>query len=66
LFAHREDKGGAGGAQHEEVRDALLKQIEIKDQVKMAQKQKDSQFESLAIQQAIREQVPPSARNKQP
>ena len=66
LFAHREDTGGAGGAQHEEVRDALLKQIEIKDQVKMAQKQKDSQFESLAIQQAIREQVPPSARNKQP
>jgi len=56
LFAHRLEKGDTGNVSHDEVRDALLKQIEIKDKLKIAQKQKDSQFESLAIQQANREQ----------
>jgi len=56
LFAHRLEKGSTGNVTHDEVRDALLKQIEIKDKLKVAQKQKDSQFESLAIQQAVREQ----------
>jgi hypothetical protein len=56
LFAHRVEGAAAGNVSHEEVRDALLQQIEIKDKQKMLQKQRDSQFESLAIQQAVREQ----------
>jgi nucleoid DNA-binding protein len=65
LFAHRVENSGSGRTSHEEVRDALLKQIEVKDQQKMAQKQRDSQFESLAIQQAIREQEMFEAQVKQ-
>jgi hypothetical protein len=65
LFAHRVEGAAAGNVTHEEVRDALLKQIEIKDQVKIAQRQKDSQFEALAIQQAMREQEVFEAQLKQ-
>ena len=65
LFAHRVEKGSTGNVSHDEVRDALLKQIEIKDQLKTAQKQKDDQFESHAIQQAIREQQVFDAQLKQ-
>jgi nucleoid DNA-binding protein len=56
LFAHRVEKGSTGNVSHDEVRDALLKQIQTKDQLKIAQKQRDANFESMAIQQAIREQ----------
>jgi hypothetical protein len=65
LFAHRLEKGSAGNVSHDEVRDALLKQIEVKDQLKAEQKQKDAQFESHAIQQAIREQQVFEAQLKQ-
>jgi nucleoid DNA-binding protein len=56
LFAHRVEKGSTGNVSHDEVRDALLKQIQTKDQLKIEQKQRDASFESQAIQQAIREQ----------
>jgi hypothetical protein len=56
LFAHRSEKGDQGHVSHNQVRDELLKQMEIKEQLKIAQKQKDSEFEALAIQQAVQEQ----------